>query len=430
MNDFSHPKSGFLQRSEWVAAGLTALAAGLVYWLTLSPSIPPAYCSGQLLVAADYFGVGRPPGYPVWTLLAGLATKIFPFHYHGYPNPAYAVNLLSAFFGALTAGEIALLVGRGGRLLFSSETRGASLNGAVAGFAAGLCFALGRIVWSQAVIAETHTLTSFLIVLVLLFGLRWVEGWSPGRWVLAFLFGFGVAATPFFVVMGPVLLAVAAWVSKREFRAWIAATLMWAIWFCWGRYLLRFGMSPTLWGLLAVAVLFGSTAIFSRSSRPAAAIFGLVLLGMLPILYLPLAASFNPPMNSGDARTWEGFLHVISRGQYERLVFVDVFSLRYLQQLGGYLNLLAVQFTWPIASIGLVPCLFFPRFSPRGRRWFGVMGLGFIVASAGVMTGVNPSLDLQTMLVAQVFFIASFVYYAVFIGWGLLLLLHNLKHRL
>ncbi len=433
MKDWSRKLAWAERNARWLSAGATALLAGLVYFLTAAPAVTLEY-SGVVTVAADTFGVGRVPGYPVWTILAGLFEKVVPLRYHGFPNPAGALSLFSALFGALAAGGVACLVCGSGELLFPAqgegEIRARALHGAVAGLSAGLCFALGRVVWSQAVIVDTHSLTSFLMVLFLVLCLRWVEGWPKGFTALAFLFGLGLAATQFFIVMAPVALAVAALAGGRKaFWAWWAALLMGVVALAWGRYALRFGMGPTLLAMAGVSALFGATALFSRASRPSVRVFFLILLGLLPMLYLPIAASFNPPINWGDARTWEGFLHLISRGQFERITFTDVLSWRYASQLGAYVDLLAVQFTWPLASLGLAPFVLWPLFKGRGRAWLGGMALGFFMTSAGVTAVMNPTLDVQTQWIVRVHYMASFLYAAVFMGWGLMLLLDALHPR-
>jgi hypothetical protein len=35
-------------------------------------------------------------------------------------------------------------------------------------------------------------------------------------------------------------------------------------------------------------------------------------------LYMPVASATNPPMNWGYPRTWDGFIHAFTRGQYEK----------------------------------------------------------------------------------------------------------------
>src|SRR5262249_23493453 len=44
-----------------------------------------------------------------------------------------------------------------------------------------------------------------------------------------------------------------------------------------------------------------------------------VLVGLSLYLYVPIISMTNPPMNWGYPRTVTGFLHVLSRGQYERI---------------------------------------------------------------------------------------------------------------
>ena len=53
--------------------------------------------------------------------------------------------------------------------------------------------------------------------------------------------------------------------------------------------------------------------------KRAAIVAGCVLAGLLFYGYSPLASSTNPPMNWGYAATKQGFLHAVTRGQYEKL---------------------------------------------------------------------------------------------------------------
>jgi hypothetical protein len=131
--------SGYLSKSDWIAAGLAFGIALLLYLATLAPTVT-LEASGQLVVAADHLGVARPPGYPVWTLLAKGFIGLFPFaRYHGHPNPAWAVHLLSAVCGALACGLLALLTARTARDLAPSRA-----IAALSGVAAGLLFAASR----------------------------------------------------------------------------------------------------------------------------------------------------------------------------------------------------------------------------------------------------------------------------------------------
>jgi hypothetical protein len=50
-------------------------------------------------------------------------------------------------------------------------------------------------------------------------------------------------------------------------------------------------------------------------------------IGVSFYVYMPIVSDLrNPPMNWGYPRTWEGFKHAITRGQYEKIVPTDIFS--------------------------------------------------------------------------------------------------------
>jgi hypothetical protein len=111
-------------RRDWWLAALAAVLSGIVYVLTLAPTVT-AEDSGELITAACTLGVAHPPGYPLWCLLG----KAFTFC--RIAGPAWRLNLMSAVFAALTV-SLAYAVGR-----LLSLGRGASFGGA-------LCLAFSR----------------------------------------------------------------------------------------------------------------------------------------------------------------------------------------------------------------------------------------------------------------------------------------------
>ena len=70
---------------------------------------------------------------------------------------------------------------------------------------------------------------------------------------------------------------------------------------------------------------------------PVAILAGLWLLGASFYLYMPLASMTNPPLNWGYPRTWDGFLHALSRGQYEGTHPTSSLS-RFTDQMGILLS--------------------------------------------------------------------------------------------
>mgnify|MGYP000088415871 CR=1 FL=1 len=92
------------------------------------------------------------------------------------------------------------------------------------------------------------------------------------------------------------------------------------------------------------------------------------LLGLAVYLFMPLASETNPPMNWGYPRTWEGFVHAITRGQYERISPTKLFSRQFIHQVGEYLTDLRGTFTLPIAIVGFLPFTAWAVQTARG--WF------------------------------------------------------------
>lgn len=405
----------FFGADEWKAAGIAAFLAFVVFRSTLAPTVTLEY-SGALVVAADHLGVARPPGYPVWTLLAKGFIVLFPHaQYHGHPNPAWAVNWMSAFFGAMACGLLAALTCRLARAAVAS---GALC--AVSGIAAGLLWACSPVLWSQAVVAETHTLTNFYFLALLALALRWIDAADRrSPYLLAFLSGLALSISPVLILFLPVLLLAAAFVSLKDFARMSAAALLLGGFlfaeFRWGRLRPAIG-AGVLGGALALA---GFLAAF-RATRSSAGLLLLLLAGLIPYVYLPFASDHNPPMNMGYARTWEGFWHVVSRGQYEALVPLDPFAHPgiFIRDLAWYARLLAAQFTAPLAALALVPILALRRLDRRAQAaLLLVLGAWFCFAVV-VLVGAHPQVDVQNTWVARPLFLPSFALVALLIGVG------------
>src|SRR5512134_3893302 len=82
-------------------AGVVFIVSLATYSLTLAPTVT-LVDSGELIVAARNLGVAHPPGFPLYVLLAHVATRI------PLGDVAERVNACSALFAALAAGVTAL----------------------------------------------------------------------------------------------------------------------------------------------------------------------------------------------------------------------------------------------------------------------------------------------------------------------------------
>src|SRR6266699_6550463 len=90
-------------RAELLCAGAIFVVTLLLYSWTLAPAVTSTD-SGELIVVADGLGVAHPPGFPLWVILALLASLV-PFG-----NVAVRINFASAFFAALASAMLTLVV--------------------------------------------------------------------------------------------------------------------------------------------------------------------------------------------------------------------------------------------------------------------------------------------------------------------------------
>jgi len=277
-----------------LAAFLAAVAAGVVYFVTLAPTVTSGD-SGELIAAACTLGVPHPSGYPLYCLI-GKAFSLLPVS-----NPAWRINLMSAFFGALTVGMVYLIC------------RQLSIQ-RVAAFVGALALAFSRIFWSQSVTAKFYTLNTFLLFSIILLLLLWSDTKKS-----AFLYAasgvFGLSLS--------------------------------------NHYSLMLLVSPAI----GIYVLLVRPTVL-RNLRLVLGCAGLVLAGLLVYVYLPLAAAREPAMNWGEPSTWHNFWHHVTRAQYRKVDFETGFSLwAKVLYLGHVVRLLWDSFTpFVLVPFGLLGC--------------------------------------------------------------------------
>ncbi len=313
-----------------ISAGLFVAALAL-YAATLAPDVLAAD-SGELQTVAAQLGVAHPPGFPLYVLLAHLFTRL------PVGSPAYAVNLLSAIFAALTV----VVVYRTGLLLTGRHV--AALVGALA-------LGTATTFWSQATTANVRSLTTLFAALFIhaLAGFRIAtresaagrgEGGRPTRpgtpaadralIRAALVIGFGLThhvSLIFLAAVGLVFVAV------------IDASLL---------------RSPRRWG------------------RPLAA----ALLGLLPLLYLPLRAGAAVRGASPQLATLPGFLeHVLATG-FRGDLFYYLAPADLGQRLLIMGNVMTFQFA-PLLLAGMVVGLLLLLWRDRAMAW--LLGGSFAV---------------------------------------------------
>ncbi len=182
-----------------VAALAAAVAGPLALYAATLPRTVALEDDGLFLMAGAHLGVAHPPGYPIYTLIVHLFTRL-PFG-----EAAVLGHLSSAVLGALACGAVYACA----RLL------GASLAPALI---AAWLFGVSEQFWSQAIITEVYTLNGLLFfaayALVLL-GARDLRRQWP-LWCAAVAWGAGLANHWPLMVLATPGLALALLPAWRE----------------------------------------------------------------------------------------------------------------------------------------------------------------------------------------------------------------------
>ena len=156
---------------KWGGASVSFLLPFLVYLGTLAPTVY-GLDSAELTTGAYCLGLVHAPGYPLYLLIGHLFT-LLPIG-----NVGYRMNLMSAFFGALAATFLYLVLCR-------------LCRRPLAALSATLLLAYSFFFWSPSVMAEVYTLQAFLMVALMLIVLIWQEQ-RNGAWLSLFAFAFGL----------------------------------------------------------------------------------------------------------------------------------------------------------------------------------------------------------------------------------------------
>jgi hypothetical protein len=170
----------------------------LVYLRTLAPTVhamaladrPTVYGldSAEFAAGAYTLGIVHAPGYPLY-LLVGKGFSYLPFG-----DVAYRLNLMSAFFAALTVAVLYRLI-----LRLTRHT--------LVSFCAALFLAFSYYFWTAAIVAEVYTLHAFLMALILLTLLDWQESKEARHlYRLALLYGLSFGNHTSTSLMAPGLL--------------------------------------------------------------------------------------------------------------------------------------------------------------------------------------------------------------------------------
>lgn len=391
-NENALPDAPFFHRIDWLSFGITAMIAFAIYLGTIALEVTLGD-GGTFVTGAAYAGVPDCPGFPLWTIYSWLFVKLIPFS-----NIAWRLTVGSALAAALACGCTALMVSRGGVWMLENTPTFDPLTAmeqnlirVVCGCAAGLALGLCEVIWSDVAKLNVWALSILLVAVMLALLMRWTATPHRRGFLHAAMFVFGLVLTnsqAWLAVAPAVVLCVI--LADREFGRdlFIVAAILATV-----------ELTTDLLPFFAYAshrnvpllIAFVPAAIFALvagaktrrlgSEWKAALICGVLFKVNLGLYFYPALASMtNPPLNWGYPRTVEGLYHLVARAQYDSLYPTENF-IRFIQQLGTFVQLVGRQFGWLYFIFIPVPVFRLRRAQPGFRQW--MKGLTAVFVGAG-----------------------------------------------
>lgn len=398
--------------TELLCAGVVFFAALFLYTWTLAPTVT-LVDSGELIVAARSLGVAHPPGFPLWVMLAHLASLV------PLGSVALRINFSSAFFGALASAMLTLVVAE--LVLIAScrrvsEPRPGKKSGRqakkpvpgsrgvetgvqvmsdrllvlVPALASGLLIAFSRTLWGYATVTEVYALNTLLILIIFFLLLRW------RRCIMADRMRIGTAGNA----------------SRSSPPVTSCDSCLYAAAFVFG---LALGVHHVTVALmlpaLAVIVYRTEGPRFFRSKRLIyAAILSIAAL-LAVYTYLPVAASRAPLINWGNPRSLEAIWWHITGRQYQS--FFSFAPEIMAAQFGEFITMALREFGSPWLPLGVVlAAAGFGSAFQRDRTTFWFLFL-VVAADLAYVLGYDIAED------KDAYYLPAFVSIAIAAGLGL-----------
>src|SRR3989344_1752238 len=358
----------------------------LIYAITVPNSNPGFADSDEFLTVAKVIGVPHPPGYPLYTLLAILISRL-PLFFFSF---AGRINFLSSIFHALT---ILCIFLTGIILLKRHASHNKDQNIIIISSTIGvLSLAVAFSFWLKAIITEVFALHSLFVAFILFLVVLWSHVFRDQKekaqkilFISAFIAGLALSHHQIILLMFPV----------------------YAVW-----------------------VLIHDVKIFLDKKFITISIISFLIGFALPYVYVPFAAYRNPTINWEHADNVKGLFRLVSRKVYAE------------RQLGGtaYIN---TQFDIFASLKGIIPFVQY-LFSNFGIASFflGIIGAIsliirkqykiFILILLGIVGGglffamyvpvppeqIYDATYFGFVSVHQRFLIGSLMFYSLFISFG------------
>lgn len=217
----------FTNKKFTVASAVIFIVTFAVYYMSAERTGSLWDC-GEFILGAYKLQVVHPPGAPLFLIVGRLFAWLGDLISSDPSGIAFAVNLMSGLFSAITA----TLVGHSTMLLstkfFSSdEDESSTLVAAIAGVAAGLATAFSSSIWFSAVEGEVYAMSTFFTALTVWAVVKWYclpNDIKHDRWLVfaAYSAGLSIGVHLLSLLTFPAL-ALFVYFKKSKTKSWKGA---------------------------------------------------------------------------------------------------------------------------------------------------------------------------------------------------------------
>ena len=323
--------------------------------------------AGDLVTAAYLRGVAHPPGYPLYTFIGHLLTKL-PFN-----TVAWRVGLLSSIPSAATLTMLYLLL-----RMVSKKTILSLVTVSTLGFT--------YLFWLYAIVPEVFALHTFFVVTLTYLLFLW-SGTRNQRYLFLFVFVFGLSLTHHHIIL-LMIPAFGYWLYRHK------------------KLLPRFS--------------------FISISK----LIGLFIFGLIPYTYVYFAALSQPPINWENPVTLQQFFRLVTRAEYgtfQLQVSVPhdtVTVLGRVTQIASYVNIVKQDFLI-IGLLLIITGAFYQWKTKKDQFWFTFLTV-FFTGPVFIVYAAFPLEKIYEVGVFERFLLASYVFLAVWLLYGLEIVTKNI----
>ncbi|MBI4225701.1 DUF2723 domain-containing protein [Candidatus Roizmanbacteria bacterium] len=348
-----------------IVVAIFFLSIALLYFHNLTRDIYGGDI-GDLVTASYLFGVAHPPGYPLFTFLGFILSRL-PF-----PAPPVTkvalISAISSFIGLVIYYKFSLKVTKS--LLLSLLTTS--------------ILAFSYFFWLNAEMPEAFGLNNFFAIVLLYFAIQFYERKKKRYlYLLGFFAGLSLTHHQTIITIFPGLLIL----SLRHFKF----------------------------------------VLTKRRFIPAVLLF---ILGFSAYIYVPIAARQNPAVNWDNASNLNNFLHLVLRKDYDYAPSIahGVPTQVHRTVLSDYLKTILATYSYQVAFLLLLGAFYL--FKIDKRLFLSLFSAFLLSGPVFVVYGASPVTTKTAMSIMERFYSLSSVVGMFFIPYGIVFLRNILNSLL